>query len=149
MSSLPTPHTSGTSPNEQSNSELYAGLLTERLSDDGSLEAAAAAAQNCDSADEDEDESTIGSDEAHVFISSSGSCATCGKDGTRKDACERCRTRVCRDCMVRYRKGGRVLYICDNCAKKLKKKRLLKIAAAVSVVAVTAVICLIVFIASY
>ena len=120
MSSLPTPHTSGTSPNEQSNSELYAGLLTERLSDDGSLEAAAAAtAQDCDSPDEDkdEDESTISSNEARIFISSSGSCTTCGKDGTRKDACEKCRARVCRNCMVRYRKGGRVLYICDNCAK--------------------------------
>ena len=144
--SSPQTHSSG-SPDEQSNSELYTGLLTDRLNDNGTLEAAVS--QGCGSDDEEVEDSPIDSDEARIFISSSGVCNSCGKDGTRKDACEKCRSRVCRECMVKYRKGGRVLYVCDECAKKLKRVRMLKIAAAVSVVAVTAVICLIVFIVTH
>ena len=132
---------------EHDDSELFKGLLPERHFDNGTLESALF--NNHYDDDEEAEEGmggTISSHEAGAFISPSGCCSNCGKDGCRREPCERCKDLLCLDCIVKYKKGGRVLYLCSDCEKHYRKWRIRKVLIAVSFVVLAAVVCLIVYV---
>lgn len=148
MSSLKSSSPGALEGEESSNSELFTGLLAERHNDSGTLESALFNNYNNDDDDEVEEgiNDTISSYEASAFISPSGCCSNCGKDGCRREPCEKCKELLCLDCIVKYRKGGRVLYLCGDCAEHYRKWRIRKIIIAISIVVLAAIISLVVYI---
>lgn len=158
MSSLHSP-SPGVVEDEKSTGELYTGLLSERHStDNGTLESAILhnhdqeidieVDNDYDGVDEEEND-TIGSGEANIFILSGGYCKGCGKDGRRLEACEKCKEMLCLDCIVKYRKGGRVLYLCSECADEYKKWHRRKIIAVVAIVVIAVIVGMVAYIWSF
>lgn len=136
---------------EETNSELFTGLLAERHNDSGTLESALFNSRDDDYDDDEPEEGmndTISSYEAGAFISPSGCCSNCGKDGCRREPCEKCKELLCLDCIVKYRKGGRILYLCGECAAHYRKWRIRKIIIAISVVVLAGIISLVVYVST-
>lgn len=145
MSSLQTPSPGDLE--EHDVSGLYTGLLADRYNDNGTLEAAIFNSHNESLDDDDEGgEGLVNSGEASIFISHSGCCVVCGKDGCRREPCENCKDLLCQDCVVKYKKGGRVLYLCSECAQHYRKWHVRKIIITVTIVVVAIVISLIAYI---